>query len=1043
MKIGHFSVLAMVCWLALALAPQTQDTGDAQLIEEDHRVTSVDGRQRAVENLRNSADGLRKSGQVIEAARALNRVGRFQMRMSLAKDAVITFQEALKLIEQQPEIKTQIDSLNGLASTYGVNKCELVEPAANQALTFSKQNRYVAGEAEALRILSYCQNLRDHVLALKTAQESLALWTSIGRKRGIADAYVAIGEFQMAQHDLEECAQSLQAALNIFRDLSDEVEQAEVLIYFGYIEYRNGAWESALDYYAQAESMIDKKAEPYMMGQITIGLGDSFLESGMPDVALPKYQESLEYFRITQDQQAMSILKWSIGRANYFSGHYDSAVDSLETARREAQSTGNVTLTAFCDDFLGRTFHARNEYPVALGYFQSALDGYSKAKNTREAARVQALMGRVYQEQGSLQKARDNYQTAIEIFRRLADRVNESATLYAMGSLESQENDLDKASEYLQQSIEVTEEMRRVSSSSDLTGAFSARLYDRYETYIDCLMRKHSQNSTQRHDVQAFEMSESARGRSLADLLRGTQTNLAPGVDPQLAGREKSLRQSLRVKENYRINLLGRQYKQEELDALNSELARLNVEYKQVTDAITTRNPSYAEINRPKSWDLQHIQEQVVADDETVLLEFSLGPDRSYVWVVTRNNFKSQELAPQAEINQAAQDVYELLSSRPGEETGSKLGVAVKKLSSMVLAPLAGDLNKRRLIVVADGALNYIPFQILRREPDKDEPLVAYCEVISGASASILGQLQQETARRKAPSKYLAAFGDPVFASNYAQANRASSSEQKDALQVSESETWRHALRDIEADEGAIDSSAMQPLLFTKIELANLRDVAGPDSFVATGFEATREKLAELDLAQYAILHIATHGILDPKRPEKSGLFFTMVNRNGQAQNGFLGLQDVYNLHAPVDLVVLSACRTGLGKDVRGEGLIGLTRGFMYAGASSVVASLWKVDDEATAELMKRFYANMLREGMTPASALRAAQNSIRQQPQWSSPYFWAAFTLQGNHRQSIKPVSQGASVSQALFIGAFGALLAVAAWLYFRRRSQQVGRTK
>ena len=1034
-------LLAAAFCLALVLLSQAQDAEDAQLIEEDFRVTSVQGRQRAVENLLSQVDGFRKSGQIVEAARALNRVGRFRIRMSLSKDAITTFQEALKLLEQQPDIKTQIDSLNGLASSYGVNKCKLVEASAKKALAFSKQNNYLAGEAEALLILSDCQNLRDHTQAIKTAQESLALWTSIDHKRGVADAHVAIAEFQMAQHNLDESAKSLGAALTIFRALNDPVQQAEVLIYFGYIEYRNAAWQSALDYYTQAESMIDKEAEPYRMGQITIGLGDSFLESGMPDVALPKYQESLEYFRLTKDQRAMSILKWSIGRANYFSGHYQSALDSLETARGEASSSGDVALTAFCDDFLGRTYHSLNDHTRSLSHFQSALDGYSKAKNVREAARVRALMGRVYQQQGSFQKARKNYQTAHGTFRQLADRVNEAATLYALGSLESQENNLDKAVDYLQQSIEVTEEMRRVSSSSDLTAAFTASVYDRYVAYIDCLMRKHSENPAKQFDVRAFELSESARGRSLADLLRGTQTNLAPGVEPQLAQREKSLRQSLRVKENYRINLLGRQYKQEDLDALNSELARLNAEFKQVTEAITARNPSYAEINRPKSWDLRQIQDQVVKDDETVLLEFSLGPERSYVWVVTRNTFTSRELAPEAEINKAAQEVYRLLSSRPDETTENKLSLAVKTLSSLVLAPVAGDL-KRRVIVVADGSLNYIPFQILRPQPDLDEPLVARSEIDSGPSASILGQLRQETSRRQAPSKSLVAFGAPVFASNYSQEINAAPSAQIGALQVSENENWRHALRDIEPSEDAVDASTIQPLLFTRIELANLRDVAGPDSFIATGFDATREKLSEVDLAQFAILHIATHGILDTKRPEKSGLFFTMVNRDGKAQNGFLGLQDVYSLHAPVDLVVLSACRTGLGKDVQGEGLIGLTRGFMYAGAASVVASLWKVDDEATAELMKRFYANMLKEGMTPAAALRAAQNSIRQQPQWSSPYYWAAFTVQGDHREGIKPASQRGSYSTLLLIGASTTLLVIAYWLYARRRAQRARNT-
>lgn len=1042
--IRYLSVVPAALCLTLALLPQAQDAEDAQ--EEDCRVTSVEGRQRAVENLLSSAAELRNSGQMTAAARALNRVGRFRIRMSLPKDAATTFQQALQLLEQQPDIKTQVDSLNGLASSYGVNKCELTEPSANQALTLSKQNSYVAGEAEALRILSYCQDLRDHALALKTAEDSLTLSSSINHKRGMGDAYVAMGEYQLAQHNLEECARSLEAALNIFRDLNDIGEQAEVLIYFGYIGYRNGDWQGALDYYTRAESMIDKNAEPYKMGQITIGLGDSFLESGMPEVALLKYQESLDYFQIAEDQRAMSVLKWSIGRANYFDGQYQSALDSLKSARSEAQSSNDVTLTAFCNDYLGRTYYAMNEPAIALDHFQSALEGYSSTKNIREAERVRALIGRVQQQQGSLQKARENYQTALATFRRLADRVNESATLYAIGTLELQENNLDKAAEYLQQSVDITEEMRRVSSRGDLTAAFSDTVYDRYETYIECLMRKHSANPAQQYDVRAFELSESARGRSLADLLRGTQTNLAPGVEPQLAEREKSVRQALRVKENYRINLLGKPYKQEELDALNSELARLGGEFKEVTDAITARNPSYAEINRPKSWDLRRIQEQVIADDETVLLEFSLGPNRSYVWVVTRNNFTSRELAPQAEINKAAQDVYGLLRLRPSEETDGRLSAAVKTLSSMVLAPVAGDLNKRRLIVVADGALNYIPFQILRPQPDKDDLLVAQCEIDGGPSASILGQLRQETSRRKDPSKSLAAFGAPVFASNYAQEINASSNEQMVALQVSENQAVRPALRDIETEEDKLNSATIEPLLFTRIELANLRDVAGPESFVATGFDATREKLAEVDLAQYAILHIATHGILDPKRPEKSGLLFTMVNRDGKPQNGFLGLQDVYSLHAPVDLVVLSACRTGLGKDVRGEGLIGLTRGFMYAGAASVVASLWKVDDEATAELMKRFYANMLSDGMTPAAALRAAQNSIRQQPQWSSPYHWAAFTLQGDHRQSMKPVPQGAatrSYPMAILIGAIGTILAIALWSYYYHRARRDRATK
>ena len=195
----------------------------------------------------------------------------------------------------------------------------------------------------------------------------------------------------------------------------------------------------------------------------------------------------------------------------------------------------------------------------------------------------------------------------------------------------------------------------------------------------------------------------------------------------------------------------------------------------------------------------------------------------------------------------------------------------------------------------------------------------------------------------------------------------------------------------------------------------NLREIAGDQSLLVTGFDATRDNLNNMDLTQYAILHFATHGVLDPRNPANSGLFLSMVNRDAKKQDGFVGLQDIYALKARVDLVVLSACRTGLGKEVKGEGLIGVTRGFMNAGASSAVASLWSVDDQATAELMKHFYANMLREQMTPAAALRAAQNTIRNDPRWSSPYYWAAFTFQGDYDRKISVLPGHTSIYKDL----------------------------
>ena len=161
-------------------------------------------------------------------------------------------------------------------------------------------------------------------------------------------------------------------------------------------------------------------------------------------------------------------------------------------------------------------------------------------------------------------------------------------------------------------------------------------------------------------------------------------------------------------------------------------------------------------------------------------------------------------------------------------------------------------------------------------------------------------------------------------------------------------------------------------------------------------FAASKAAATSEDLGQYRFIHFATHGFLDSPNPELSGIVLSLVGEQGAPQDGFLRAHEIYNLKLPADLVVLSACQTGLGKEIRGEGLVGLTRGFMYAGAARVVVSLWSVDDEATSELMSRFYSRMIRDGLPAAAALRAAQIQLLKQPKWQAPYFWAAFVLQG-----------------------------------------------
>lgn len=911
--------------------------------------------------------------------------------------------------------------------------------ARQTSTTVNERAEATAGEAEALLAQSERQNLDNHAVAIQTAQQALALWQTLNDPAGIARAYVQLGRYYYAQNDLAESKQNYERARQLWSDLNNRQEQAASLIMLGFIENRRGEWENSISFLTQARALTVEQDEPVQMGQIASALADIYNQSGLPEQGLFQYERALTYYRLTPDTRDDTMGIWAVGSSYYQLGDYPAALSYLQQALDRAQP-GSLD-AAISHEFLGRVYISKNEDAVALQHLQSALPIYTKAGNPKEAAQVLALMGQIYQQQGQLKRARQNYEQALNTFRKLSDRINQAAVYYALGRLELKSGNNDTAKNYLSQSIKVTEDMRRVSTNRDLTTAFSASVYERYETYIECLMRQHQAKPSQALDALAFETSELAHARSLSELLRDTQTNLASGLDPQLAEHEKSLRQSLRVKEEYRVALLGREYKREDLDALNEELARLEAEFKQVNESIRSRYPSYEQMTRPVAWDLRRIQEQVIADDQTVLLEYCLGAEKSYVWAVTRSSMTSYELPAQALIKAAAEKVYALLAATPGAETKNKLAQAADELSRMILSPLSAQLSKQRIIIVADGALNYIPFQFLPAPSDKREELVASHEVVNAPSASILGQLRQETERRQTPANLLAAFGDPVFASSYEQFKGADISVPVAPARPLENERWRNDLRVIERNGDSFDPSASESLFFAERELANLRELAaGGESFVATGFEATRERLQSMDLSKFAILHFATHGVLNSVRPENSGLILSTVKHDGQTQDGFVGLQDIYNLHAPVDLVVLSACRTALGKEVRGEGLVGLTRGFMYAGASSVVASLWKADDEATAELMKRFYTNMLQGSMTPAAALRAAQNSIRQEPQWSSPHYWAAFTLQGEYRLKItKPTpAVAASKSPKIILGGvLMALLLSAAWWWWYRRHQ------
>jgi CHAT domain-containing protein len=516
--------------------------------------------------------------------------------------------------------------------------------------------------------------------------------------------------------------------------------------------------------------------------------------------------------------------------------------------------------------------------------------------------------------------------------------------------------------------------------------------------------------------------------------LNEAQLDIRGGVNPALIERERTISRTLTAKAQRQTQLLGQKGNQDQLTQLNKDLRTLEDEYQEVQVEIRQASPEYAALTQPQPLSLREIQQQL--DPETVLLEYSLGSERSYLWVVTQDSLKTYELPARSEIEKLARQVYQLLTARSivkSLETSSqrqerlaqadeRFQVAAIELSRMVLAPAASELGTKRLVVVADGALQYVPFaalsvvsgQLSSAQPGRTSngqlttdngqlnnyhPLILNHEIVSLPSASALAVQRRTLADRKPAPRGVAVIADPVFSTRDTRFKTGLRT-----TEVLETGDATSSTSDTRRIEHLADNSngrlVIRRLPFTRKEGEQILAVAPRSTnMMALDFRANRSTATSGELSKYRYVHFATHGYLDSEQPGLSAIVLSLVDKEGKPQDGFLRAREIYNLKLPAELVVLSACETGLGKEVRGEGLVGLTRGFMYAGARRVVVSLWNVNDKATAELMARFYRGMLQDNKTPAAALRAAQVGLLANKQRPSPYYWAAFVMQGEWR--------------------------------------------
>lgn len=844
------------------------------------------------------------------------------------------------------------------------------------------------GIGDRRKSLSYMEHF---VSVLHETGEVLKESTTLGN---MCVLHNDLGEYKQA---LDLCTQ----ALEMKRQIPDVAGQAITLSNMGNIYGNQGDYQKALDLYRQALAIHNSMKEESGAAIVINNIGWAYGQMGEYEKAIEYYTQVLEPLRKRDNKSGQAKALNNIGvnyaKLNDFSKALEFHLQALALRSIENDRDGRATSLnniANCYAHLG-------DKQKALDYYAQAVALQRSVQNDRQLAITLRNFGVFQRDEGQIDEALAYLNEARTLSARVGDQDTEASVLSELARIEFARGDLLSARKLIEEAIARSESVRINLKSQSFRTSYLASVRKYYEFEIEVLMRLHQQRPNEGFDAAAIEVSEKSRARSLLELLREARAQIQQGVEPSLIERESHLRSLIAEAAERQTRLLSGKYTEEQAKAAAKEVDDLTTEYDQAQARIRQSSPRYAALVEPAPLSLPQIQKQVL-DENTLLLEYALGEQKSFVWVVAHDSVKSFELPGRATIEQAAKRFYQLLTERgvaaPSETLAQRqhrlahvdtdYPQAATSLSRMLLAPVAAELGQKRLLIIAEGVLQYVPFAALPAG-DATRPLIVDHEIVNLPSASVLAMLREEFGNRKPASKTVAVIADPVFSANDARLAQAVKTSASDSPFV---DAQRSA-----AESGVNDLSRLR---FSRQEADEIARLAGEKrNLKAVDFAANRSTATDARLGDYQIVHFATHGLINNQHPDLSGVVLSLVDEQGRPQNGFLRLYDIYNLKLNADLVVLSACQTALGKEIKGEGLVGLTRGFMYAGAPRVVATLWRIDDRATADMMRRFYEAMLKDGLRPAAALRAAQLSMLRDRRWQSPHFWAPFTIQGEWR--------------------------------------------
>jgi CHAT domain-containing protein len=820
-------------------------------------------------------------------------------------------------------------------------------------------------KAEALLAQGWLEQATSHFAeARKAFSEALETAQSERDRMLESRAQNGFGWSEFLLGNREQAVAAFESAAAIGRHLQDPLLEGEALGGLAAVQ-RDMDLKAAFASSKKADELIRKSGNQYYLAQAVYGLGVAYHYLGDAERALRCFHECLALKERIGDEGKSSVLL-AIGAVHAAQEDWPAALQAFREAEKIAVKAQNRDLLSRIYNNIGTVLHRQGEYRQGADTYR---EGLKAAEGSPE---MQALL------QGNLTLALVELPDAEISPKEVAGLIEASERLglphlsylaYAASAREAERHgNFRDAERFFERAISLIEGKRsELFTASGRARYLQTKLYV-YEGYISFLFDRSKSGSENQWTAKAFDISERAKARSLLETLPEARRHLDEQLPEPMRRRKEGLLAAISGIQRQLIGLGGSSSERQNLMA---ELQKAEDGLDNLLSEMRMKRPRQSEILYPRFRRLTEIQR--VLEPGEVFLSFIAGDKHSFAWALTQTGISMRKLPKRKFFEEKVgrfREQVTLPSRRPGNLPD--VSETARELYAELIGPLVKDLSKiTSLIIAPDGLLHYFPFEALR---DKNRYLIETVDVSYVSSGSVLLALREAGRRGDNPRYDVLAVGSPRFPWS----------------QEGLSEPTL-ALRDFYLERGL----ALSHLPHAEIEIAAISSFFGDGAHVQLGSLATEDWIKQTDLTRYRYLHFATHGLADEKMPDRSALVFSMPS--GENEDGLLQTREIMDLKLGADLVVLSGCSTGLGRLIRGEGILGLSQSFLYAGAPSVVVSLWNVSDRSTAEFMKLFYER-LSEGLSKTEALREAKLAMlgSERPAWRHPFFWAPFVLVG-----------------------------------------------